>query len=55
LKLWEAPLLFVPKTGTITQNTMSLQSVYSFNSDTLYEKEGWKDSNAGNRFSHVGQ
>jgi Ca2+-transporting ATPase len=44
--LGSATVICTDKTGTITQNTMSLQSVYSFNSDTLYEKEGWKDSNA---------
>jgi Ca2+-transporting ATPase len=44
--LGSATVICTDKTGTITQNTMSLKSVYSFESDLLYEKEGWKDSNA---------
>lgn len=44
--LGSATVICTDKTGTITQNTMSLQSVYSFDSDTLYEKENWTDSNA---------
>lgn len=44
--LGSATVICTDKTGTITENTMSLQSVYSFDSGLLYEKEEWKDSNA---------
>ncbi|MBU0942173.1 MAG: cation-translocating P-type ATPase [Bacteroidetes bacterium] len=44
--LGSATVICTDKTGTITENTMSLQSVYSFESDSLYEKEDWNNSDA---------
>jgi Ca2+-transporting ATPase len=44
--LGSATVICTDKTGTITENTMSLQSVYSFESDTLYEEENWKNQSA---------
>ena len=44
--LGSATVICTDKTGTITENTMSLQSVYSFEADTLYEKADWNDSHA---------
>jgi Ca2+-transporting ATPase len=42
-----ATVICTDKTGTITENTMSLQSVYSFESDSLYEKKtNWDNSPA---------
>lgn len=41
-----ATIICTDKTGTITENKMSLQSVYAFNSDQLYEKEDWKNEEA---------
>lgn len=41
-----ATIICTDKTGTITENKMSLQSVYAFSSDQLYEKENWNDPEA---------
>lgn len=41
-----ATIICTDKTGTITENKMSLQSIYAFNSDQLYEKENWKNEEA---------
>lgn len=44
--LGSATVICTDKTGTITENTMSLQSVYILSTNTLYEKENWNDTNA---------
>jgi Ca2+-transporting ATPase len=41
-----ATVICIDKTGTITENKMSLQYVYSFNTDKLYEKEAWNNEDA---------
>ena len=44
--LGSATVICTDKTGTITENTMSLQSVYILSTDTLYEKENWDNEHA---------
>jgi P-type Ca2+ transporter type 2C len=44
--LGSATVICTDKTGTITENTMSLQSVYVLSTDTLYEKENWDNEQA---------
>ncbi|PRZ23919.1 cation-translocating P-type ATPase [Flavobacterium granuli] len=41
-----ATIICTDKTGTITENKMSLQSVYAFSTDQLYEKENWNNPEA---------
>ncbi|UQD57506.1 cation-translocating P-type ATPase [Flavobacterium sp. K5-23] len=44
--LGSATVICTDKTGTITENKMSLQSVYAFNTNKLFEKENWNDPEA---------
>lgn len=44
--LGSATVICTDKTGTITKNKMSLQSVYVFDTNQLFEKENWNDPHA---------
>ncbi|MEZ7497664.1 cation-translocating P-type ATPase [Flavobacterium sp. Arc3] len=41
-----ATVICTDKTGTLTENKMSLQSVYAFSNDKLYEREHWNTEEA---------
>ncbi|WP_070786696.1 cation-translocating P-type ATPase [Flavobacterium crassostreae] len=44
--LGSATVICTDKTGTLTQNKMSLQSVYAFSTGELYEKQNWNKPEA---------
>lgn len=46
--LGSATVICTDKTGTITENKMSLQSVYAFSNDQLYEDGNWNTDEAKN-------